>query len=182
MKQIITIAAAFIMLSACNQSESTNGMSTDSSSSINNKNDVNSKEEKNKQIAVNGVIGFISGDTTYLTQTDPNCIDYNDGTMPPIKGIDSIRTVDTKMMSLWRTAFPDIKMNNVSAMANGDSVLVWEEYSGTSKGDFMGQKPTGKSFDVYQVDYFVFTPDGKILEHRMTPNFNEVAKQIGMKF
>ena len=181
MKQIFIIASALIIFSACDQPASTNTVSAESSS-MTRRNNTQSKEERNKQIAVNGVNGFINGDTSYLAETDPNCIDYNDGTMPPIKGIDSIRAIDTKMMSLWRAAFPDIKMKVVSATASSDTVMVWEEYTGTSKGDFMGEKPTGKSFDVYQVDYFIFNHDGKMIEHRMTPNFHEVAKQIGMKF
>ncbi len=181
MKQLFIISSVFVILSACNQSTATSTTSADSLNTSD-KAGSTSKEERNKQIAVNGVIGFLNGDTSYLAQTDPDCIDYNDGTMPPIKGIDSIRVIDTKMMGLWRAAFPDMKMDHVYAVAKNDTVMVWEEYSGTSKGDFMGQKPTGKSFDVYQVDYFVFTNDGKIHEHRMTPNFNEVAKQIGIKF
>lgn len=181
MKPFFVLAAAIALLSACNQSASTNSSSADSSNS-GKQTSATSKEERNKQIAVKGVMGFITGDTSFFNDADPSCVDYNDGTMPPLKGVDSMKTIDLKMMNMWKTAFPDIKMNHVAAVANGDTVMVWEEYSGTSKGDFMGQKPTGKSFDVYQVDYFVFNNAGKIVEHRMTPNFNEVAKQIGMKY
>ena len=51
-----------------------------------------SKEEKNKQTALASVNAFIAGDVDAVVKdVTTDAIDYNDGSMPPTKGLDSIK-------------------------------------------------------------------------------------------
>src|SRR5207244_7241294 len=110
-----------------------------------------------------------------------NVVDYGDGSMPPIKGKDSIRALINRDLGAMKTAFPDFKVDDLVGAASGDTVLVWARYSATWKHDMMGQKATGKSFRIYGVEYFVFNDAGEVVEHRSTPHDLEMAKQVGIR-
>jgi predicted ester cyclase len=121
------------------------------------------KEERNKQTALSSINAVIAGDVDgALKSLAPDATDYMDGSMPPIKGTDSI----TANLKMWRSALSEYKGDNLLAVADGDRVVVFGDWSGTFKTDFMGMKTAGKSFKVNDADIFKFNEDGKITEHR----------------
>ena len=135
-----------------------------------------SKEEKNKQTALASVNAFLAGDVdAVLKDVTADAIDYNDGSMPPIKGIDSIKAG----VKEWRSNFSDYKGENLLAIADGDYVAVFGDYSGTFKSDVMGMKTAGKSFKIKDADIFRFNDEGKMTEHRSVQSSAEMMKQLG---
>jgi predicted ester cyclase len=136
------------------------------------------KEERNKQIALASVKAVSSGDVENACKDlAPDVINYGNGNIPPVQGIDKVKAG----MSMFVGAIPIDKTENLVAIADGDWVMVWGEWSGTWKGDMMGQKATGKPFRKKDVEIFRFNNDGKISEHHSVQSFCEVARQIGMK-
>jgi predicted ester cyclase len=136
------------------------------------------KEERNKQIALASVRAVSIGDVENACKDlAPDVINYGNGNIPPVKGMDKVKAG----MSMFVGAIPTDKSENLVAVADGDWVMVWGEWSGTWKGDMMGQKATGKPFRKKDVEIFRFNNDGKISEHHSVQSFYEVARQIGMK-
>lgn len=174
------MAAIWTALNGCNGSSTTTVSTSDSSkTSVDGK---QSKEKRNKQIVLAAMDAASRNNADeVLKSAAADIIEYGDGTHPPIKGLDSLSVQMKKWMDASKTAFPDFKVSGTMAAASGDTVLVWGEVSGAWKGAFMGQKPTGKSFKMYGVDYFILNDAGKIIEHRATPSDAEVARQTGMK-
>lgn len=110
-----------------------------------------------------------------LKDAAPDCMDYGDGSMPPVKGKDSIM----KMLQTWMSAFPNSKSDNLKYVADGDWVMVWGEWTGTFKNDFMGMKATNKSYKYQDVDIFKMSDDGKILEHHNIQPASTMMMQVG---
>ena len=179
MRKLLFLVTAWMLLNSCNQSGTTSSAGTDSTKT----GSAQTKEEHNKQVALTSTKALPNWDFDKIfTETDPNVIDYNDGTMPPVKGLDSIKYYMQRGLDEFKAAFPDFKVDDLVATASGNNVMVWGIYSATWKKDYMGQKATGKSFKLPGVDYFVFSPEGKVVEHRSTSHNAEMAKQVGMKF
>src|SRR5881409_2080827 len=71
---------------------------------------MNEMTEKNKATALLVVQSFSSHDTAAMYKvTAPDFIDYGDGMMPPIKGLDSAKVG----LRAFLAAFPDIKGENL---------------------------------------------------------------------
>ena len=69
-------------------------------------------------------------------------IDYSDGvTFPPTKGIDSCKNG----FKMFLAAFPDIKGENFMTRAEGNHVAIGGDWSGTFKGELMGNPPESHS-------------------------------------
>ena len=66
-------------------------------------------------------------------------------------------------------------------MADGDKVIVYGEWSGTFKNDYMGMKATNKSFKINDVDIFTFNDDGKITSHRSIMPYSVSMQQVGAR-
>lgn len=137
----------------------------------------NAKEERNRQTAMASLEAVQRGDAeAALKDADKDIIDYGEGSMPPVKGVDST----TAWLKAWIAAVPDYKITDLIAVADGDYVMVYGTWTGTWKNDLMGMKATGKSFRATDVDIFKFNDEGKIIEHRAVQSMGEVARQIGM--
>jgi len=67
------------------------------------------------------------------------------------------------------------------AIAEGNQVAVFGDWSGTFKGDLMGMKPTGKSAKWKDVDIYTFNDEGKITEHRSIQSMTSILWQVGAK-
>jgi steroid delta-isomerase-like uncharacterized protein len=68
-----------------------------------------------------------------------------------------------KVISIWQeihAAFA-IQLNVEALAAEGDTVAVRYTERGTSVGEFRGQAPTGKSYEVVAMEWFIIK-DGKI--------------------
>lgn len=176
MKKIfLLLTAAALFFAACNDASKTNEAKEGETMSGS---DEEAKEERNKKTALASVEAFSAHNVdAVFKDAAPDAVDYADGSMPPVKGVDSGKV----MVNTWIKAFPDVKGFDLKAVADGDWVMVWGDWSGTWKGDFMGQKATGKSYKIKDVDIFRFNDEGKITEHHAVQSFNEVARQVGMK-
>jgi predicted ester cyclase len=134
-----------------------------------------SKEEKNKAIALESEKAYNAGNIDEaLKYAAPDAVDYGNGSMPPVRGVDSIRA----MLHGWRDNLEDFKDENVWAMADGDNVALFYEYHAKFKGDVMGMKTAGKTVHIKDVDIFKFNNDGKIIEHRSLQSNAELMNQL----
>ncbi len=162
-KVFTTFCCSLLLLTACDTStkNETAGTDTDSTASANNSEE--SKEERNKQIAMESIRAVINNNPDEaLKSIDADAIDYYDGSGPPVKGVDSIKAG----MKMWMNNMEGYKGENLEAVADGNKVFVYGEWSGTFKRDFMGMKVAGKKFKAKDVDIFTFNDQGKITEHR----------------
>ena len=63
-------------------------------------------------------------------------------------------------LSMYRTAFPDLRMEAEDVLVSGDKVVARVRVTGTHQGEFMGMPATGKSADVRLIDIIRFGEDG----------------------
>ena len=62
-----------------------------------------------------------------------------------------------------RSAFPDWREEIVELVAEGDTVAGRFNCSGTHRGEFLGEAPTGKHMEVEEV-FFLRVEDGKFVD------------------
>ena len=183
MKQILLAAFTALSFMACNNTATTPTAVSDSAttnmSTGTTPNSKESKQERNKQIIESSMKGFENGGNPDVVFKDaaPDVVDYGDGSMKPVKSLDSARTG----LKMWMTAVPDYKGSDFTTVADGDYVMVYGTWTGTWKKDMMGMKATGKTFKVKDVDIFKLNDDGKIIEHRNVLPMSEIGRQVGMK-
>jgi predicted ester cyclase len=170
-KMFFPMVITILLLAACNNEkkmDETAGQAMTDSTEM--------REEKNKETALASVKAFIAGDIDKTLQNvTADAIDYGDGSMPVIKGKDSIIV----FVKQWREAFSDYKADNLVALADGDYVAIWGTWEGTFKTDFMRMKTAGKKIKINDVDIFKFNSEGKITEHRSIQSSAEMMKQLG---
>ncbi len=177
MKQLIFLIGMAVFIISCN-----NPNSPSSSSSMDSlmaaKASKDSMVDRNKATALASVEAFSNGkmDEAFKDVT-PDAVDYGDGSMAPVKSLDSIKS----MVKGFMTAFPDYKGENFLVIGDGNHVAVFGDYSGTFKNPLMGMKPTGKSFKVKDVDLFTFNDAGKITEHRSVQSGSTMMEMVGAK-
>lgn len=96
-------------------------------------------------------------------------------------------TLMENMEDIFQT-FPDWKMEIVSMVADGDSVVVRCRVSGTHRGMgtkrvnggfLVGVQPTGKRFQVQQMHWYVLR-DGKITDHFASRDDLGMTQQLGL--
>jgi predicted ester cyclase len=68
-----------------------------------------------------------------------------------------------RLFAEFRTAFPDWQEKIVQLVAEGDAVAGRFRCSGTHRGEFLGEAPTGKRMDVEEV-FFMRVEDGKFVD------------------
>ncbi len=138
-------------------------------------NSAENQEEKNKQTALASVNALAAGDIDATVKDGTaDVADYGDGSMPPTKGMDSLKVA----LHAWRDNLSEYKMENQWAIADGDYVAVFGEWTITFKGDFMGMKTAGKTIKLKDVDIFKFNSEGKITEHRSVQSGAEMMRQL----
>jgi predicted ester cyclase len=173
------VLLALITLSAtsCSNNQSTTDMKDTSMSSIPPSAN-NSMLERNKATALASAGGFNNHSVDQIFKdAAPDIVDYGDGSGPAMKGRDSIKV----MMKDFFTSFPDMKADNMMAIAEGNKVAVFADWSGTFKGNFMGVKATNKPFKFKDVDLYTFNDAGQITEHRGTQSMDAFWGQVGAK-
>lgn len=176
MKKIFVImAASLFVLSACSNDKKDEKGDKEKMSG-----GTESQEEKNKATALASVNALIAGDYDAAVKDGPadgNVVDYGDGSMPPTKGVDSIKA----FLKMWRGSMSEYKADNLWAIADGDHVAVFGDWSGTFNTDFMGMKVNGKSFKIKDVDLFKFNSEGKIIEHHNIQSSGTMMSQLGVE-
>lgn len=175
MRLTFIMAVAITMLFAsCQNSGGGEAATTDSTSAP-----AESKQERNKKIVMASNEAMMKHDLNAVFKDGAaDFVDYGDGSMPPMKNLDSIKA----MITGWMAAFPDMKGEKYEYYADGDKVLVYGEYSGTWTGDMMGMKGNGKKFSTRDVDIFTLNEEGKITSHRSVQNWMAtLGMQLDMK-
>ena len=172
-KFFLLMAMSAIFLTSCNNEKKEDKKDDNKMTS-----GAESKAEKNKATALASVMGVNAHDANaMLKEATADAMDYGDGSMPPTKGIDSIKAG----INAWFGAFPDVKGENFMALTDdGTHVAVFADWTGTFKNDFMGMKATGKSYKLKDVDIFTFNEAGKITEHRSVQSNMVMSSQVGM--
>ena len=181
-KIILSLLASSLLVVACNsdkKTETSDSKDTMSSDKGAMSSAGESKAEKNRETALAASKAVNAGDLDVaFKNVAPDAVDYNDGSMPPMKNIDSIKAG----IKGWMAAF-EVKEGNMEAFSNADGskVIVTGEFTGTFKNDFMGMKATGKSFKYTDGDIFTFNDDGKITSHKSIQSNMTLISQVGAK-
>jgi steroid delta-isomerase-like uncharacterized protein len=79
-----------------------------------------------------------------------------------------------------RTAFSDFVVTLEEIIAEGDTVAVRMTQRGTHEGVFMGNGPTGNSFEI-EAMAFLRLEDGEIVERRVQPDLLGLFRQLGLE-
>ena len=76
-----------------------------------------------------------------------------------------------------RKAFPDLAIKPSKLFEEDGKVAAVVRVSGTHHGEFMGEKPTGRSFEVDGVD-ILRVEDGKLREHWGVIDSDQIMAQL----
>jgi len=129
--------------------------------------------EEHKEIVRAYVNAFNRGDLpTLRTLFTPDALIY---------GVLGWGSMD-KVEPIWRMLHDSLAMELTieEMIAAGDTVAVRYTERGTSKGEFLGQPPTGKSYEVVAMEWFVFK-DGLIHRRWGARDSAAEARQMGLK-
>jgi steroid delta-isomerase-like uncharacterized protein len=83
------------------------------------------------------------------------------------------------MVTLLRTAFPDIHYETEELIAEGDVVVARTTMSGTHLGEFFGIAATGRPVRQNQIHILRFA-NGKVVEHRAVRDDLAMLQQLGV--
>ena len=91
----------------------------------------------------------------------------------------SIITVK-KVISIWRSSFPDLKVKVEDIIAEGDKVAFLVTWTGTHQGDFDGIAPTGNKIE-FSETFFNRYENGKVVESWIDWEELRFYQQLGME-
>lgn len=118
--------------------------------------------EKNKQTALAAVQAMNTKDVNAaFKDCAPDYVEYGSENHVQ-KNMDSLKTG----MKSFFEAFPELKAENLQAVADSNTVAVLGKWTGTFKKDFMGIKANNKPFTVNDADIYTFNAKGQITSHR----------------
>ena len=83
------------------------------------------------------------------------------------------------IVTMLRTAFPDIHYDTIAVIAEGDKVAAHTILQGTHTGPFMGIPPSGRRVVQQQIHILRFV-DGKAVEHRAVRDDLGMLRQLGV--
>jgi steroid delta-isomerase-like uncharacterized protein len=84
-----------------------------------------------------------------------------------------------EIFRMYFAAFPDLHMDVQDVLSDGDKVVARVKCSGTNEGEFMGMPPTGKHFEVNEIDIVRFGEDGLAHEHWGVFDAMTMMQQLG---
>jgi steroid delta-isomerase-like uncharacterized protein len=90
-----------------------------------------------------------------------------------LRGIDSLRAHVLEQ----HTAFPDWSENIIRIVAEQDLVVIQYISTGTNKGRWLGNSPSGKRIQINEVSIFRIE-DGKISEQWLLPDLFSMQQQL----
>jgi steroid delta-isomerase-like uncharacterized protein len=93
-------------------------------------------------------------------------------------GIEPNKEGVRQFFTLFRSAFPDLRLEAHEVVVEGDLLCVRGTMSGTQEGDFMGLPPGGKRFEVEGFD-MVRIRDGLVTEHWGVFDSMVMMQQLG---
>jgi predicted ester cyclase len=82
-------------------------------------------------------------------------------------------------VAMMRSAFPDVKVETLGVVADGDEVWVHSVMTGTHQGEYMGIPATGKSVSVAMFDRVRVSGD-KAVEHWAVSDDLGMMTQLGV--
>ena len=95
-----------------------------------------------------------------------------------IPGLAGGREGVKQLFTMFRNAFPDLRIDAQDVIAEGDKVVARVIMSGTHRGEYMGMAPTGKTFNISAIDIVRFA-NGKVAEHWGTTDTAAMMEQLG---
>ena len=84
-----------------------------------------------------------------------------------------------RLFAEFRNAFPDWQEEIVQLVAEGDAVAGRFRCSGTHRGEFLGEAPTGKRMDVEEV-FFLRVEEGKFVDFWGLEDSLNRMRQLGL--
>ena len=79
----------------------------------------------------------------------------------------------------FRSAFPDWREEIVELVAEGNTVAGRFKCSGTHRGEFLGEAPTGRGMEVEEV-FFVRAEDGQFVDYWALEDSMGRMRQLGL--
>jgi predicted ester cyclase len=134
------------------------------------------EEERNKAVVKTFIEEFWgNGRADLATQViDSNVIDHNE--MPgQNQGIEGQK----QALTIFRTAFPDLRIKLDLLLASRDHVTDRWTATGTHKGSLMGIPPTGKTIKITGIDISRVV-NGKIVEIWHQEDIMSMMQQLGV--
>src|ERR1700688_4796862 len=89
------------------------------------------------------------------------------------------RESEKKRVTLYRNAFPDLRLTVEDLFAEGETVVARWSCRGTHKGELNGIAPTGKQFNITGVSIARFT-NGKMFEGYVNWDALSLMQQLGV--
>ncbi|MFH9354195.1 ester cyclase [Kitasatospora sp. NPDC017646] len=101
---------------------------------------------------------------------------------PDVKHFSEDRLVDTQQMigamQGGLAAFPDLRLDVKSIVAEGNRVILRITVTGTHLGQFFGKAPTGKKVSWFMLEELLFNDAGQIIEHYDVFNYLPMLKKL----
>lgn len=94
-------------------------------------------------------------------------------------GLEPTKEGVKQFFHMYRTAFPDLRMEPQDILASGDKVVARARATGTHQGEFLGMAASGKSIDVQLIDIIRFGDDGLAHEHWGVFDALAMLQQLG---
>jgi predicted ester cyclase len=118
---------------------------------------------------------FIKGDLSLVPELiAPNYVYHGSGGQE-VKGLEGFK----QMVTMFRTAFPDLHGSIEYMIAEGDMLAVRLIFTGTHKGEFMGIAPTGKKVTITDHAFMRFE-GGKEVEVWGILDMLSIYQQLGV--
>ncbi|MES2726609.1 MAG: ester cyclase [Bacteroidota bacterium] len=83
------------------------------------------------------------------------------------------------LQHILKAGFPDIQVEILDQIAEGDKVTTRKVFHGTHTGEIMGITPSNKKVTIHVID-IIRLRDGKYIEHWGASNFSDIIKEISM--
>lgn len=83
-----------------------------------------------------------------------------------------------KVAEAYLTAFPDMRVENINAIAEKDLVVLQWKVKATNKGEFKGHRPSGKPV-AYEGTTIYRVANGKIVEYWAYIDLQHLMGQLG---
>jgi predicted ester cyclase len=84
-----------------------------------------------------------------------------------------------RLFTEFRSAFPDWREEIVELVAEGNTVAGRFKCSGTHRGEFLGEAPTGRGMEVEEV-FFVRAEDGQFVDYWALEDSMGRMRQLGL--
>jgi len=166
-KLLIGLAVGASFLTACN-SKTAKTSGCDSTIAV---------LAKNKQTALNSEEAILKKDIEGIYKDcSADFVDYGSGEGAAMAKMDSLKI----NMKSFLDAFPDMKVENMKAYADSNTVIVTGIWSGTFTKEFMHIPATKKMYKAPDVDIFTFNKEGKITSHRSVQSEITYLTQLGV--